>query len=267
MKKCLVFSLILVPLWALSQGSVLPSLISTVPNADSELIESKMGNFISVQKEKKQLAKTDLKFLRSMVNESHKKFLKSYKSYSQFNELFESGHYDCLSGTAFFSVLLEELQYQYKIIETNYHIFLVIETKQGQVLLETTDRLFGFKTDPQEIEKSLSHYKENLLASNSSEKIHYYQYHIDLFHEVNSMQLSGLLYFNQAVLAYNTHDWIACVDRLEKARKVYNNPRVEELAEILADSIALSKLNEKVKQQLLIHLSKYGTDLPILAVR
>lgn len=267
MKKWLVFSLILIPLWVLSQGSLLPSLISTVPNADLTLIQTKMDDFISAQKEKKQLAKSELKFLKSMVNESHKKFLKTYKSYSQFNELFESGHYDCLSGTAFFSVLLEELQFQYKIIETNYHIFLVIETKQGQILLETTDRLFGFKTDRQEIERSMNQYKENLLASNSSNKTHYYQYRTNLFHEVNNLQLSGLLYFNQAVIAYNNHEWAACVDRLEKAKVIYNNPRLVELTEILADSIALSKLNEKVKQQLLIHLSKYVTDLPILAVR
>ncbi len=267
MKRWLTFSLVLVSFMALSQGSLLPSLITTVPNADSELIQTKMDGFISAQKEKKQLAKNELKFLKSMVNESHKKFLKSYKSYSQFNELFESGHYDCLSGTAFFSVLLEELQFQYKIIETNYHIFLVIETKQGQVLLETTDRLFGFKTDPQEIEKSLSHYKENLLASSSSKNTNYYHYRTNLFHEVNNLQLGGLLYFNQAVIAYNNQEWATCVDRLEKAKVIYNNPRVEELTEILADSIALSKLHEKVKQQLLIHLSKYVTDLPILAVR
>jgi hypothetical protein len=267
MKKWIIISLFLMPLMAFSQGSLLSSLIETAPNANSTLIETKINSFIASQRERKKLAKSELKFLKSMVNESHRKFLKSYKSYSQFNELFESGQYDCLSGTAFFSVLLEELQFRYKIIETNYHIFLLIDTNQGQVLLETTDRLFGFKTNPQEIEESLNHYKENLIASNSSKKLHYYQYHIDLFREVNTMQLSGLLYFNQAVIAYNSHEWATCVDRLEKAKTIYNNPRVVELTEILADSIALSKLNEKVKQQLLIHLSKYVTDLPILAAR
>jgi hypothetical protein len=265
MKKWLILSALLTPLMVCSQGSLLPNLIETAANA--ELIQTKINSFIAVQKEKKQLAKSDLKFLKSMVNESHRKFLKSYKSYSQFNELFESGHYDCLSGTAFFSVLLEELQFRYKIIETNYHIFLLIETQQGRVLLETTDRLFGFKTNPNEIENSLSHYKENLLASSSSKKIAYYEYRIDLFREVSSMQLSGLLYFNQAVVAYNSHDWSACLDRLEKARAIYNNPRVEELSELLASSIAISKLNEKTKQQLLIPLSKYVRTLPLLAGR
>jgi hypothetical protein len=69
------------------------------------------------------------------------------------------------------------------------------------------------------------------------------------------------------VVAYNSHDWSACLDRLEKARAIYNNPRVEELSELLASSIAISKLNEKTKQQLLIPLSKYVRNLPLLAGR
>jgi hypothetical protein len=267
MKKWIINSLFLMPLMAFSQGNILPSLIETAPNTSPIIIETKINSFIVAQKEKKQLAKSELKFLKSIVNESHKKFLKSYKSYSQFNEVFESGFYDCLSGTAFFSVILDELQFQYKIIETNYHIFLLIETKQGRVLLETTDRLFGFKTNSKEIESCLSQYKENLLASASSKKLHYYQYQVNLFREVNPLQLSGLLYFNQAVIAYNNHEWATCVDRLEKARSIYNNPRIEELTEILAKSISLSELNEKSKQQLLLYLAKYIRHSPVLAVR
>jgi hypothetical protein len=266
MRLRFIYFLLLVPALALSQRGLLPSLIESAPHANPELIQARMADFILAQKEKMKLAKNEVRFLKSMVNESHRKFLKSYKSYSQFNELFENGLYDCLSGTAFFSVVLEELQFSYKIIETNYHIFLLIETSQGKVLLETTDRLFGFKTNPKEIEKCVSQYQENLLASAASRKLHYYHYQANLFREVNALQLSGLLYFNQAVIAYNSHEWVTCVDRLEKARSVYNNPRVEELTEILANSIVSSKLNEKAKQPLLIHLAKYVKGLPELAV-
>jgi hypothetical protein len=261
------FLLLTMPLWSWSQGGILSNLIETAPHANTELIQSKITDFISLQKGKRQLAKNEIKFLKAMVNDSHKKFLKSYKPYSYFNELFENGRFDCLTGTSFFCVMLDELDFKYKIVETNYHIFLLIETNQGRVLLETTDRLFGFKTNQQEIEKCLSHYKENLLTSTSSNKYQYYQYHVELFREVSTKQLSGLLYFNQAVIAYNNHDWVTCVDRLAKARSIYDNPRVEELTEILADSIAASELNEKVKQQLLIYLAKHVQDLPALAVR
>jgi hypothetical protein len=267
MKKLLIFLLMLSPVVVHSQESVLQRLIESAPNANQDLIQAKMGSFVSLQKKKRQVAKNEVKFLRSMVNESHRKFLKSYKPYSQFNDLFEKGLYDCLSGTSFFSVLLEELQFRYKIIETNYHIFLLIETSQGQVLLETTDRLFGFKTDAQEIEKSMSHYKKNLLTSASSKKVNYYEYRTYLFNEVSPFQLSGLLYFNQAVVAYNNQEWAICVDRLEKAKVIYNNPRIEEFAEIISNTIVTSRLKAKDKQQLLFKLVRDLQSSLALAVR
>jgi hypothetical protein len=267
MKNCLHFLLFFLPFMSHSQDRLLPSLIETTPKANATLIEMNIDQFISIQKERKQLAKSEIKFLKSMVNASHKKFLKTYKAYSPFSSLFENGEYDCLSGTSFFSVVLDELQFRYKIIETNYHIFLLIETGQGQVLLETTDRFFGFKTNPQEIEKSISHYKENLMAIGSSDKRQYYKYHVDLFHEVSSRQLSGLLYFNQAVVAFNHHDWIGCTESLYKARLIYDNVRVKELTEILVNAIGLSTLNNYEKQELLNVLRKDNKSLHMLAIR
>jgi hypothetical protein len=267
MKNCLHFLLFFLPFMSHSQDRLLPSLIETTPKANATLIEMNIDQFISIQKERKQLAKSEIKFLKSMVNASHKKFLKTYKAYSPFSSLFENGEYDCLSGTSFFSVVLDELQFRYKIIETNYHIFLLIETGQGQVLLETTDRFFGFKTSPQEIEKSINYYKENLITAGSSDRQHYYKYHVDLFHEVSSRQLSGLLYFNQAVVAFNSHDWIGSTESLYKAKLIYDNARVKELAEILINAIELSNLNNYEKQELLNKLRKDNKSLHMLAIR
>jgi hypothetical protein len=268
MKSCLHFLLFFVPLMSYSQERLLPSLVETAPKANRTLIETNINQFISIQKERKLDARSEIKFLKSMVNASHKKFLKTYKAYSPFSSLFENGEYDCLSGTSFFSVVLDELQFRYKIIETNYHIFLLIETGQGQVLLETTDRFFGFKTNPIEIEKSLSHYKENLMATGSSDKRQYYKYHVDLFHEVSSRQLSGLLYFNQAVVAFNSHDWIGSTESLYKAKLIYDNVRVKELTEILITAIESSNLNSYEKQELLNKLKKDNkSQYNMLAVR
>ncbi len=267
MKQRLILFLLFVPLWAVSQGSLLTTLIQAAPHSNIEIIQTKMSRFLSEQKDKMANAKSDRKFLKSLVSESHKKFLKSYQPYAQFNELFENGKYDCLTGTSFFSVLFDELHFPYKIIETNYHIFLLIETKQGQVLLETTDRYFGLKTSLDEIEKCLILYKENVVSNSSSKKINYYTYQADLFHEVKGRQLGGLLYFNQAVVSFNKRDWVTCVGLLEKARGIYDNPRVAELTDILSASIAKSDLTQKVKQELLINLSKYSQTSPVIAIR
>lgn len=266
MQKRLWLFFVLIPLLGAGQNNLLPSLLKTTPSANTDLINEKVVDFISLQQTKQAKSKSEIKFLHSLFNESHRKFLKHYKPYSQFNEPFESGHYDCLSGTAFFSLMLESLQMNYKIIETNYHIFLLVETHEGQVLLETTDRLFGFKTNPLEIDKCLKGYKENLLTA-SSGKMHYYQFQSRLFREVKSTQLSGLLYFNQAVVAYNNREWVQCVYHLEKARFIYDNARVSELTQLLVETISHVELNENSRQELLIQLSPFVTDLPVVAGR
>ena len=228
MKRVFIFFLLISPLFSNGQENSLKGFFRTVPHANQEEISTELHSFIQVQREKFASSKSDIKFLRSLVWESHKRFLKTYKPYSQFDELFENGQYDCLTGTAFFSLVLESLQFQYSIIETNYHIFMMIETDKGNVLLETTDRIFGLKTHASEIQNCLSQYKENVLTASTSRAKNFYKYQLNLFQQVKSPQLEGLLYFNQAVVAFNNHEWVLCVDKLGKARSNYDNPLEEE---------------------------------------
>ena len=45
---------------------------------------------------------SDFKILKKLFNHSHQEYLKNYVAYSQVNDIFEKGNYDCLSGTYFF---------------------------------------------------------------------------------------------------------------------------------------------------------------------
>src|SRR5258708_30793984 len=49
--------------------------------------------------------------LRKVFHRLHVTFLKHYQAYSAFDEIFSSGHYDCLTATALFSHVLDELKY------------------------------------------------------------------------------------------------------------------------------------------------------------
>ena len=266
MRIKIAFLVFFAPFMALGQHSIFSGLVETVPNSTIEIILQKTENFVLEQRKRKESAKSEIRFLNSLVKDSHREFLKSYKPYSQFNELFETGQYDCLSGTSFFSLVLSELGFQYKIIETNYHIFLMIETNQGQILLETTDHLFGLKTNTKEMASCLEKYRRNELTASSSNRS-YYLYRTKLFQQVSPHQLPGLLYFNQAVVAFNHHDLITCVNRLDKARIIYNNARVEELTDIVIKSITTSLLDEMTKSKLLIKLTQYQKQTVVFAGR
>jgi hypothetical protein len=147
--------------------------------------------------------------------------------------------------------MLDAFGFKYKIIETNYHIFLIVETDQQEILIESTDRGNGFVTNDQLIKERLNRYQENRMQMSSSPGKYLYQYDLDLYQEVTPQQLSGLLYFNQAVVAFNENDLPTCAQKLKKAIRIYNSPRIAEFAVILVNKIADSELGDEEKKLLI----------------
>lgn len=236
---------------------LLQDLLRSHPAANPVVITHRMNVFISTLREKRERY-SDKEFVRLIFRESYRKFFDTYKPYTQFSEIFENGNYDCLSATSFLSVVLNEFGYDFKIIETNYHIFLSVETDTSPVLLESTDRYNGIVTDPKQIEQRISTYRNNELFINPSQSgKDYYKYNLNLYQIVKPDQLPGLLYFNQAVIAYNNNDLVECAAKLDQARKIYESPRTAEFAIILVKSIVDSNLNEEVKKDLIRPFVKY----------
>ncbi len=185
---------------------------------------------------------SETKTLKRLFHKAHRKILKNYLAYSTVEDVFNNGNYDCLSGTYFFSLALDELKIKYRVIETNYHIFIVAQSDRGEVLLESTDRFGGFVRTQKIIHKKLSSYRER-----NSGSPQLYLTGISLFHELLPNQLPGLLYFNKAVDAFHKNDLTACCLYLESAWKIYDNQRIEEFTPILVRSILHSNLDEKQK--------------------
>jgi hypothetical protein len=236
---------------------LLPELLASYPTTQSQEITSNFNDFVS-SLQNKRAKHSDQDFLKLIFRESHRKFFKNYKPYTQFSEIFERGNYDCLSATSFLSVVLDEFNFEFKIIETNYHIFLSVETNEGAVLLESTDRFGGIVKDPKQIDQRIATYRANTPSINPSEsgKVQY-RYNLNLYQLVKPEQLPGLLYFNQAVIAFNNKNLIECANKLNTASKIYESPRTSELAILLVKSIAGSDMSEDEKMELVRPFAKY----------
>jgi len=244
--------MLLFPVFAWSQSADrFQGLMQSAPSEQPALATTTMNEFISRLRVKRAKLKSDETFLRFAFKESHKTFLHHYKAYSQFPEIFDSGNYDCLSATSLFSVVLDAFDFNYKIIETNYHIFLVVDADQKQILLETTDKRGGVISDDQMITEKIGAYRENEMLSSSGDK-YYYHYRLDLYQQVMPHQLTGLLYFNQAVNAFNNNDLSESALKLKKAIRIYNSPRMAEFAVILISKVADSSFTEEEKRALIL---------------
>lgn len=205
---------------------------------------------------------SDVRQLRKIFRKVQGAVLRQYEAYSDFPQLFSEGKYDCLTATALYAHLLSELGYDFKVIETNYHIFILTKTSEGDVLLETTDRVGGFVTDAEAIAQRIGSYRRNALSGPINESS--YRYHCNLYRTVEPEKLSGLLLFNQAVKAYNRGDWLVCARSLEQAHARYATERSFELSEILVRTLMERKeISAEVRSVCLVHLKAIAVDQSI----
>jgi len=189
---------------------------------------------------------SDKKLVKRLFVKAHADYLKNYKAYSQLDDVFEKGNFDCLSGTYFLAASLDTLGLNYKIFETNYHVFLMVETRRGEILVESTDRDNGLVMDKMMIKEKLAGYQE-IRTSQSGEM---YLSKLRMFREILPSQLPGLLYFNRAVETFNKNRFTESCLYLEQAWKIYDNPRIEAFAPILMRSIEASELDNQTKEKL-----------------
>lgn len=80
-------------------------------------------------------------------------------------DTFESGVFDCVSGSLILAGLLDYFGFDFKIVETTHHVFLEVEISDEVVLFEVTDPLDGFIIDNEskKIILNLSNQKEVVL--------------------------------------------------------------------------------------------------------
>jgi hypothetical protein len=61
-----------------------------------------------------------------------------YKLSNNFSEIFETGYYNCVSGSALFALILSKLEIPYQIIEAPTHVFLIAYPNTEKIVLEST---------------------------------------------------------------------------------------------------------------------------------
>lgn len=226
---------------------------------------SSLDTFLKKLEKKKDAIRHENDFVRFLFSKTHQEYLKKYEDYAPISNLFNSGSYNCLTGTVLYALLLDHFQIPYQVIETNYHIFILADTKQGKILLEATDPTNGFVTNPHDIESRISTYKGNFTPG-SNKKMQYYQYSFELFRAVSLKELQGLLYYNKAVDAFNRQDLQESAQSLKRAHAFYSSPRIDEFSQILLLSLQQSNLESKLRIECMKTVLSIKSDLaPVMA--
>ena len=208
--------------------------------ADARVSEREKENFSNTVDEyvqhlitKQAKYRSGLDFVSMVFYKTHRKFLKRYRPFTSFAEMLRTGNYDCLSATTLYSILLDRLQIDHEVVETTYHIYMNITTPDGQALIESTDPIYGFESDPKEIKKRL----ESFYSKAPRSKDDQYLFATEVHDRVSPTELVGLQYYNASIEAYNRGRLEDAIDLLQKALFFRRNPRMNEFGLLLAQTV------------------------------
>ncbi|RLD24365.1 MAG: hypothetical protein DRI71_02795 [Bacteroidetes bacterium] len=177
--------------------------------------------------------KKESDFVEYLYYYTHRKLLKKYDQYASLSETLTSGTYDCLTATAVYSILFTELSVPHAIVETNYHIYiLVYPDSENEILLETTDPTYGFISNTNEIE----HLKSEYRLANGEQASGQVDLNIDIERRLEDQELIGLLFYNQSVNELNRGNWQLADDLANEAINYYSNARIIKLLEFIDSS-------------------------------
>src|SRR5690606_21209310 len=119
----------------------------------------RLDAFVFRMDSKRNSFKKKRNFINYLNDRAHKDILLAYEQLTSFEELVSFGKYNCLTGSTFFALLLERYDVSFKVIETNYHMFILIEDEGKQYLLDATDPIQSFETNSAIVESRLAEYR------------------------------------------------------------------------------------------------------------
>ncbi|MEM7108421.1 MAG: hypothetical protein AAF519_09360 [Bacteroidota bacterium] len=216
---------------------------ATTRHHDYIAFHDELNTYLKGLQSKQSKFKRKKDFISHVFYKTHRKYLKRYTPHTSLVTLSKTGRYDCLSATSLYSYLFSTLSISHKIIETNYHIYIVIDTEEGKILLESTDPIYGFVDDKDEIQSRLDDMDLKESKANDS-----YTFAATVKEEISPVQLIGLQYYNAAVKAFNDQQYEVSIDLLAKGIIFRSNSRTMEFALVIAQGIMQNEsLNQKTK--------------------
>lgn len=197
--------------------------------------EQNYAVLVSKLKEKQSAYKSEAAYLKYVFYTVHRKMLGEYEQYVTFSEIFKKEKkYDCVTGTALYALILDELGIDYEIHETDYHVYLVAKVDDKEFLFESTDALAGFAWDSKEIKERRAFVNQESirintelamtgLASDQEEK----QGATYIDNVVGLRQLAGLHYYNQALKRFNDNTYREAYRMIIIAQGIYPSQRIK----------------------------------------
>ena len=230
-------------------GQLNPYLLFRAVKAERSLSDEKWNELVAELDKKYDKKGAHINVLRQIFEKSHQQLFKTYEQHSTFNDMLDQGTFDCVSASAALALLLDRYGFVYKVIETDYHVFIMVNHEGKDIVLESTLPIGGMITAPSEVASYLEGYKadDSINLKSLNQRLGAPKADLSdnaIFRKVNLTQLAGLQYYNDAIAHFNNQSFGKATDQLNKALVLYNSERIEglkDLAEEQANILASAK--------------------------
>lgn len=183
-----------------------------------------LGKHLTQLKKRKTKHKKQAQFVEYTFFYIHNKLLRKYRQYASINETLESGVYDCVTATAVYALFFTELDIPFSVIETNYHIYvLVYPGSKNEILLETTDPVGGFIADHEEITVR----KKQYTLGNQELTSDQVNFNWDVENSLKGNDLIGVLLYNQSIKQFNANNKTVAIALAKEALIYYDSKRIK----------------------------------------
>lgn len=127
-----------------SQFNLLCAITPSFNESQAKYHGKQLSHFIEELRPRIEKIKKPKKKIRKIHKEVHKVFLKKYVLQNRFSDIFTKGEYNCVSATALYALVLEQLHIPFALKETPTHVFLVTYPQTERIALESTDPQIGY---------------------------------------------------------------------------------------------------------------------------
>lgn len=221
--------------------------------------EQKIRAFIQEVQRSKILNYSEVKKINALHKLVHERFLTDYKLDAQFQEIFVTGKYNCVSATALFAIVLEELEIPYYIQEKPSHVFIMAYPSSKSISVEmTAKRDASWLPERKDVYQSVAILLEYGMTTEQEikrlgENAVYNNYY-NINKQIDIEDLAGIQYMNQSSEYVRDKEYKEALNAICKAEKWYKGQAIQGMkAELLYWSIAEGSFEnlEQIKQLLL----------------
>lgn len=213
--------------------------------------------------------KKPLKAAKLLYATVHERLLTKYDEDAQFADIFTSGNYNCVTASALYALVLEELGLPYELHELPTHVYLVYDPAGEYLIVESTAPSTGiFELDKEDIAKELL--AEKMISQAEYDRKTADQLYADFIEsEDKIIDLRGILsdlYFNAGVLAMYEEHYPEAEALAEKAVYLASN---EVKIELWSNSLLVqldNMLFEKPESFRALFALQYFPDYEVLAM-